>query len=94
MLFKRLSFTMNLINYRMIKYNKKENKYSIINLEYQETTETLNYLKTIYNKHSYNLEEIKLTLEDTELELINSKELEYSFTNTNNWNSPSIDNLQ
>ena len=78
MLFKKLSFTMNLINYRMIKYNKKENKYSIINLEYQETTETLNYLKTIYNKHSYNLEEIKLKVEDTELELINSKELEYS----------------
>ena len=55
MLFKRLSFTMNLINYRMIKYNKKENKYSIINLEYQKTTETLNYLKNNYNKHSYNL---------------------------------------
>ena len=67
MLFKRLSFNMNLINYRMIKYNKRENKYSIINLEYQETTEILNYLKIIYNKHSYNLEEIELKIEDTEL---------------------------
>ena len=34
-------------------------------------------MKIIYNKHSYNLEEIKLKIEDIELELINSKELDY-----------------